>query len=308
MMVNKFPFNLITILGPTATGKTRVGVQVAGALGGEIISADSRQVYRGMNLGTGKDLEEYGEIPYHLIDIVEAGKEFSVFDYQRGFSQVFDRIRGRGKMPILVGGTGLYLESVLRGYQFREVPENEELRNELLSLTAAELQERLKKINPALHNTTDLKDPRRLLRAIEIASFPAAKQPPEEKGPDWVPIVFGIKWDRDILRQRISRRLKERFNQGMIEEVKKLHEAGLSFAQLDYYGLEYRYIALYLQGELNRNDMVQKLNSAIHQFAKRQETWFRRMERNGIAIQWVAGDSAPADRILKIVREMGAGS
>jgi tRNA dimethylallyltransferase len=308
MLINKFPFNLITILGPTATGKTRVGVQAASALGGEIISADSRQVYRRMNLGTGKDLEEFGEIPYHLIDIMEAGKEFSVFDYQRSFFQVFDRIRARGKMPILVGGTGLYLESVLRGYQFREVPESEELREELSNLTKEELKEQLKKINPALHNTTDLTDPQRLIRAIEIASFSTAKQPPGGKRPDLVPIVFGIKWERDILRQRISTRLKERLNQGMIEEVKKLHEAGLSFDQLDYYGLEYRYVVLYLKGKLNRNDMVQKLNSAIHRFAKRQETWFRRMERNGITIRWVAGDRAPEDRILKMVRELGTAS
>lgn len=306
MLTNKFPFNLITILGPTATGKTRIAVQVASALRGEIISADSRQVYRRMNIGTGKDLEEYGEIPYHLIDIVEAGEEFSVFDYQRGFFQAFDFIRARRKLPILVGGTGLYLESVLRGYQFREVPEDENLRKELSNLTTLELQERLKKIRPVLHNTTDLMDPSRVIRAIEIASFSDAKNLPEGKRPDLVPIVFGIKYERDILHQRIFRRVKERLDQGMIAEVKKLHEAGLSFARLDDYGLEYRYIALYLQGQLNRNDMVQKLNSSIRQFAKRQETWFRRMERNGINIHWMVGDDAPAERILKMLRELRA--
>ncbi len=305
--MNKNSFNLITILGPTATGKTRIAVQVARALKGEIISADSRQVYRGMNLGTGKDLSEYGEIPYHLIDIADPGREFSVFDYQRSFFRAFDEIRWRGKMPILVGGTGLYLESVLRGYRFREVPQNENLREELSGLTFADLQERLRKIKPVLHNTTDLTDPRRLIRAIEIASSPPADPDPEGKETNVVPIVFGIKWERNMLRRRISRRLQERFDQGMIEEVRGLLEGGISYDRLDFYGLEYRYVALYLKGELSRNDMVQKLNSAIHQFAKRQETWFRRMERNGITIHWVAGRGAPADRILEMVRETAAG-
>jgi tRNA dimethylallyltransferase len=304
----KFSFNIITILGATATGKTRIGVEVAGSIEGEIISADSRQVFRGMNIGTGKDLEEYGKIPYHLIDIADAGEEFSVYDYQRNFFQVFDKIHARGKMPILVGGTGLYLDAVLQGYQFREVPENEELRKSLSNLSMPELQELLKKIKPDLHNTTDLTDSRRLIRAIEIASFSSSPKPPERKGSDLVPLVFGIKWEREILRQRITRRLKERLNQGMIEEVKKLHETGISFDQLDYYGLEYRFVALYLKGVLNRNDMVQKLNSAIHEFAKRQETWFRRMERNGITIHWVEGDSAPADHILKMIGGLKEGA
>jgi len=304
--MKKSPFNLITILGPTATGKTRIGVQVAEVLGGEIISADSRQVYRGMDIGTGKDLKEYGRIPYHLIDIKDPGNEFSVFDFQRTFNEVFKNIVTRRKLPILVGGTGLYLESVLRGYPFQEVPEDVDLRRELSNLTMAESSERLKNIKPALHNTSDLTDPSRLIRAIEIAQFSIAKQPSEKNVPDLSPIVFGIKRDRDILRQRITTRLKERVNHGMIEEVKHLHQSGLSFAGLDFYGLEYRYVALYLQGKLNWNDMFQKLNSAIHQFAKRQETWFRRMERNGIKIHWIEGDAEPAAAILKIFRDLSA--
>ena len=297
------PFNLIVILGPTATGKTRIGVQVAGSLDGEIISADSRQVYQGMDIGTGKDLSEYGEIPYHLIDIKKPGEEFSVFEFQKAFVQVFSAIRSRGKLPILVGGTGLYLESVLLEYQLAEVPEDPALRNEISLSSMAELSERLKKIKPDLHNTTDLTDRGRLIRAIEIAEFSLKIPAPRVDPPGLKPAVFGIKWDRQILRQRITRRLRERLNGGMIAEVKGLHQAGLSFDHLDFYGLEYRYAALYLKGELNRNDLFQKLNSAIHQFAKRQETWFRRLERKGVEIHWVEGNREPAEAILKIVSD-----
>jgi len=292
-------FNLLVILGPTASGKTKVGIKVAQALNGEIISADSRQVYRGMDLGTGKDLKEYGSVPYHLIDIVDPGYEFSVFEFQRLFFKTFAEIKNRGHLPILVGGTGLYLDSILRAYQMVEVPINNALREELSSLTNDELAERLKRINPKLHNTTDLLNRERLIRAIEISEFSQNK-----KGisfPEINPLVFGIRWPREILRQRINTRLEERLKQGMIEEVERLQKKGVSLEKLESYGLEYRFIAKYLKGELTFNDMRQKLQHAIHQFAKRQMTWFRRMERMGINIHWLDGDADPAQAILQII-------
>jgi tRNA dimethylallyltransferase len=294
-------FNLLVILGPTASGKTQAGVRVARVLNGEIISADSRQVYRGMDLGTGKDLKEYGEIPHHLIDVADPGYEFSLFEFQRRFISAFLDIQGRGKLPILVGGTGLYLEAVLKGYRLAEVPPNPKLRSELERLSLGELAERLKAIQPSLHNTTDLRRRERVIRAIEIAQFKgdSSNQPPL---PDLSPMVFGIRWPREVLCQRITRRLRERINQGMMEEIKRLRKAGVSVETLDFYGLEYRYGAMYLQGLLNKNDLFQKLNSAIHQFAKRQETWFRRMERLGTPIHWVAGDRDPAGKILEMLK------
>jgi tRNA dimethylallyltransferase len=295
-------FNLLVILGPTASGKTQVGVRIAKALNGEIISADSRQVYRGMDLGTGKDLKEYGEVPYHLIDIVDPGYEFSVFEFQRRFFPAFLGIQDRGKLPILVGGTGLYLEAVLKGFRLAEVPLNPKLRAELEPLSLEDLADHLKAINPFLHNTTDLLLRERVIRAIEIAQFQGdpSSQP---SLPDLSPIVFGIRWPKDMLCQRISRRLRERINQGMMEEIKRLNKAGISFEKLDFCGLEYRYGAMYLQGQLTKNDLFQKLNSAIRQFAKRQETWFRRMERLGTRIHWIAGDKDPAEEILKVLEK-----
>ena len=291
-------YNLLVILGPTASGKTRVAVQVAGALGGEIISADSRQVYRSMDIGTGKDLQEYGSVPYHLIDIVDPGYEFNVFEFQRRFAESFRGIHARGHLPLLVGGTGMYLESVLGGYPLLEVPENLALRRELAAASNSALAARLKRVSPRLHNTTDLLDRQRLIRAIEIAEFQAAVEdvPPL---PELSPLVFGIKWAREDLRRRITRRLKERLDHGLIEEVDRLHKNGNSWETLEFYGLEYRFVSLFLKGTLNRNDMFQKLNSAIHQLAKRQETWFRRMERRGISIHWVEGDKDPQGAILR---------
>jgi tRNA dimethylallyltransferase len=255
-----------------------------------------------MDLGTGKDLKEYGEVPYHLIDIVDPGYEFSVFEFQRRFVPAFFGIQNRGKLPILVGGTGLYLEAVLKGFRLAEVPLNPKLRAELEPLSLEDLADHLKAINPSLHNTTDLRLRERVIRAIEIAQFQGdpSSQP---SLPDLSPIVFGIRWPKDMHCQRISRRLRERIHQGMIEEIKRLNKAGISFEKLDFYGLEYRYGARYLQGQLTKNDLFQKLNSAIRQFAKRQETWFRRMERLGTRIHWIAGDKDPAEEILKVLEK-----
>ncbi|HEY6871462.1 MAG TPA: tRNA (adenosine(37)-N6)-dimethylallyltransferase MiaA [Geobacteraceae bacterium] len=292
-------FDLLVILGPTASGKTRLGVGLARALSGEIISADSRQVYREMDIGTGKDLAEYGEIPYHLIDIVAPGSEFDVFRFQRRFLEAFANIRGRGRLPILVGGTGMYLEAVLRGYRLIEVPENPDLRAELAGQSTEALAERLKRSATRLHNTTDLLDRNRLVRAIEIADYERDHAP--EPLPEIRPLVLGVRWERARLRERITARLRERLGNGLIAEVERLHAAGIPWERLEFYGLEYRYVARHLKGELTGNDLFQKLNSAIHDFAKRQETWFRRMERNGSAIRWVDGAGEPLDEALRIV-------
>ena len=296
--------NLISILGPTASGKTRLAVAAARALNGEIISADSRQVFKGMDLGTGKDLAEYGEVPCHLIDILEPGGEFSVFDFQRNFCKLFEEVTARGRLPFLVGGTGLYLDAVLRGYRMVEAPHDEDLRRELAELSLEALQQRLLILAPQLHNTTDLLQRERLLRAIEIASF-------EERGgegavvelPVLHPLVFGLRLERGVLRQRITGRLKARLAEGMIDEVQGLLDAGVPPQRLDSYGLEYRFITRHLLGEINRNDMFQKLNAAIHDFAKRQETWFRRMEKRGVPIIWLDAAADPLAQILGIVRE-----
>jgi tRNA dimethylallyltransferase len=285
---------LLTILGPTASGKTHLAVALSGEFGGEIISADSRQVFRGMDIGSGKDLHEYGNIPYHLIDILDAGGEFSVFEFQRRFSTTFADITSRGQLPILCGGSGLYLDAVLRGYRMVEVPLNTALRTELASCTDRELVDELSRLKPEQHNSTDLLDRERTIRAIEIAHGEAAAgSRHHEPSPLVQGLVIGIHWKRDILRQRITRRLNERLENGMIEEVEALHAGGIPWERLDYYGLEYRYIGSYLRGHLNRNDMFQRLNSAIHDFAKRQGNWFRRMERHGIVIIWLDGEQDP---------------
>jgi tRNA dimethylallyltransferase len=292
--------NLLVILGPTASGKTRLAVAAAGALEGEIISADSRQVFRRMDIGSGKDLDEYGAIPHHLIDILEPGEEFSVFAFQRHFAAAFRTITSRARLPIRAGGTGLYLDAVLRDYRLVEVPENAPLRCELAALELAELQQRLLALRPQLHNSTDLLERERLVRAIEIAS--SEEVAAETALPQLRPLVFGIRVERELLRRRITARLKERLAQGMIEEVAGLLADGVPAAKLEAYGLEYRYLSLYLAGRLNRNDMFQKLNAAIHDFAKKQENWFRRMERHGIKIIWL--DSRD-DMLAALLAETG---
>ncbi|NIQ98054.1 MAG: tRNA (adenosine(37)-N6)-dimethylallyltransferase MiaA [Desulfuromonadales bacterium] len=293
--------NLLVILGPTASGKTALGVQAARALGGEIVSADSRQVFRRMDIGTGKDLAEYAEIPYHLIDIAEPGSEFSVFEFQRRFFEAFSDIRERGKLPVMVGGTGLYLEAVLQGYRMVDVPENPTLRKELTLQSDDELRERLLRLRPDQHNVTDLQERERLVRAIEIAEGTRAAERDLEPLPELKPAVFGLRWERTELRRRIRRRLLERLDQGMVEEAQRLLDAGLSHEALEYYGLEYRYLSRHLRGELNRNDMVQKLAGDIGRFAKRQVTWFRRMERRGTVIHWLDPRDEPLAELLSAV-------
>ncbi len=298
--------NLLVVLGPTASGKTQLAVQAAHHLDGEIISADSRQVYRGLDIGSGKDLDEYGATPYHLIDVVEPGYEFSLFDFAHSFSQTFSAICERNRLPILAGGTGLYLDAILRGYELVPVSENRALRQELEPFTLDALRKRLQAQRPDQHNTSDLNDRFRLIRAIEIAEAEEQTDTRPLTLPQLTPRIFGLKWPRPLLRQRITKRLRERLDHGMIEEVAGLHEAGVSWETLDYYGLEYRFVAQHLQGQLNRNDLFQKLNSAIHQFAKRQETWFRRMERQGVVIHWLDGEDDPVAELLAACQDLQA--
>jgi tRNA dimethylallyltransferase len=290
------------ILGPTASGKTRLAVVLAGELGGEIISADSRQVFRGMDIGSGKDLHEYGPVPYHLIDILDAGGEFSVFEFQRRFLKALAEITARGGVPILCGGSGMYLDAALRGYRMVEVPHNDSLRAELATRTDAELAEELRRLKPEQHNCTDLLDRERTVRAIEIAHGEVESGSVCEPLPMLRTTVVGIRWEREALRRRITERLRERLDNGMIEEVERLHAAGIAWERLDYYGLEYRYVGAFLRGDMNRNDMFQRLNSAIHDFAKRQGNWFRRMERHGVVINWIEGDGDQPAQAREIIR------
>lgn len=296
------PCNLLTILGPTASGKTRLAVALARELGGEIISADSRQVFRRMDIGTGKDLLEYDGVPYHLIDILEPGAEFSVFAFQRLFLQAFEEITAHGRLAILCGGTGMYLDAALRGYRMVEVPENMALRAELEGKSDAELAAMLCALRPDQHNSTDLVERQRIIRALEIAHYEPEQTPDTEPFPEIRPLVIGIRWERAELRSRITERLRQRLEGGMIEEVQGLHDSGAPWERLDYYGLEYRFVGAFLRGESNRNDLFQRLNSAIHAFAKRQETWFRRMERHGVEIHWVDGAADVVAQVRQVVQ------
>jgi len=278
---------LIILLGATASGKTALGVTLAKQYNGEIISADSRQVFRGMDIGTGKDLNDYDKIPYHLINVADAGTEFSVFDFVKLFNSAVNTITTQGHLPFLVGGTGLYLNAVIEGYRFTEAPINDALRLSLHKLSHNELIARLKQLRPDRHNNTDIIDPERTIRAIEIAIAEQNGTANIIQVEDINPLVLGIRWPRDLLKQRITQRLKARLKEGMIEEVERLHQQGVNWSSLHNYGLEYRFISEYLQGRLNYNDMFQKLNSAIHYFSKQQVKWFRRMERNGLKIHWI---------------------
>lgn len=303
-MTTPLPFNLLTILGPTASGKTRLAVALARQLEGEIISADSRQVFCGMDIGSGKDLHEYGDVPYHLIDILEPGAEFSVFAFLRLFREAFENTAHRGRLPILCGGTGLYLDAVLRGYRMLEVPENPLLRSQLEGCNADELAAMLRELKPEQHNTSDLLERSRTIRAIEIARFERAHSGQGETLPEIRSLTLGLRWERGELRRRITERLRLRLESGMIDEVQRLHAEGVAWERLDYYGLEYRYIGAFLQDKLNRNDMFQRLNSAIHDFAKRQENWFKKMERNGVEIIWLDGAGDPLAEARAIIGKM----
>jgi len=292
-------FNLLVILGTTASGKTKLAVDLARCLNGEVLSADSRQVYKGLDIGSGKDLAEYQEIPYHLIDIVEPGYEYNIFDFQRDFIKAFEEVSARNKLPILAGGSALYVDSIIKGYRLVEVPENLQLRDELSSFTHDSLVERLKELKPNLHNTTDLIDTKRLVRAIEIAE--GEKNTPENVAyfPQLSPFITAIDWNRDTVKKRITLRLKERLEQGLIDEVEQLNKQGVSWETLNFYGLEYRFVAQYLQGQLTKNDMFQKLNSAIHLFSKKQSTWLRRLEKNGTKIHWLDGNQPILEQAMK---------
>lgn len=293
----------LVVAGPTASGKTALGVHLAALLNGEILSADSRQVYRGLDIGSGKDLAEYvyqgRSVPYHLIDIADLATEFSVFHYQQAFYQAFEEVCRRDKLPFIVGGTGLYLEAALSRYKLVPVPENPELREELARLDMDALAQRLRAAKPGLHDETDLVDRERAIRAIEIAEYKMASPP--LPAPDIAPLLLVIMHPPDILRARIVLRLQTRMEHGLIEEVEGLHRQGASWERLEQLGLEYRFIAQYLQGTIrNRNDLFQKLNSAIAQFAKRQRTWFRGMERRGFTIHWLPGaDPAYAMQVIR---------
>jgi tRNA dimethylallyltransferase len=285
--------NLLVVLGPTASGKTVLAVSLARKISGEILSADSRQVYRGMDLGTGKDLTEYDcggdAVPFHLIDIRDPQEEFSVFAFQELFYPCFREILGRGRIPVLAGGTGLYLDAVLRRYRMAAVPEDQELRERLAGEPMESLRRRFLSFFPNVHNSTDLLEPKRLIRAIEIAEFSQAHPCDPEKTIAVSPLVIGIRCERNDLRRRITLRLRARLEAGMIEEVQRLRDRRIGWERIDAFGLEYRYIALYLQRKITKEEMFQTLNTRIHQFAKRQETWFRRMERNGVRIHWIEG-------------------
>ena len=286
---------MITILGPTASGKTPVAVRLAAEIGGEIISADSRQVYRRMDIGTGKDLADYWvdgqQIPYHLIDIREPGTKYNLFEYQQDFYEVYQDIRGRGRVPILCGGTGLYIEAVLKGYCLSPVPQNQNLRDQLEGKSLDELTQMLIKLKDrngsAMHNKTDVDSPQRAIRAIEIETYNMENPMPLRKLPAVDSLIVGISIDRDLRRENISRRLKARLEDGMIDEVRSLLTEGIASDALTYYGLEYRYVTEYVMGHLSYDEMFCQLETAIHQFAKRQMTWFRGMERRGLFIHWL---------------------
>lgn len=303
----KKSFELITILGPTACGKTKLAAGLAFHLNGEIISADSRQVYRGMNIGTGKDYEDYivkgQKIPFHLIDIAEPGTEFNVYRYQQEFINVYKDIRLRNKTGIFCGGTGLYLESVLRGYKLIEVPEDLNLREELKNKSLEELVNILSSLRK-LHNNTDSTDINRTIRAIEIETYLLKNRDQVNDFPEIRSLIFGINPDREIVRKRITDRLESRLKNGMIEEVQRLIESGITPGQLKFYGLEYKFLTMYVSGEIKYEEMFRLLNTAIHQFAKRQMTWFRKMEKKGFIIHWLDGSRSTDENLERIMRKI----
>lgn len=295
--------SLLVITGPTASGKTSRAADCAMAFGGEIISADSRQLYTGMDIGTGKDIDDYGTVPYHMIDIVPAGYKYNLFEYLRDAQVAIADVESRGKLPILCGGTGLYVESILKGLRLPEVPENKELRASLKGKSLTELTEILSGMK-TLHNDTDVDTAQRAIRAIEIATY--YREHPEEAinttpHPLTDATVIGVEIDRENRRRRITNRLHARIKEGMIDEVDALLKSGIAAEDLIYYGLEYKYLTLYLTGEMSRDQMISELEIAIHQFAKRQMTWFRGMERRGFPIIWLPWDM-PREEFVEQVK------
>ena len=299
-------YELLTILGPTASGKTSLACHLAKRINTEIISGDSRQVYRGMDIGTGKDLSDYivdgTPIKYHLIDILDAGEKYNIYEYQHDFHDVFTDMKSRDRFPILCGGSGLYIESVLRGYSLVNVPKNSQLREQLDSLSLSQLIDILKSYGD-LHNTTDILERRRAIRAIEIEDY---KKNEATEVNEFAPIKslnIGVSIDREKRRDKISTRLRDRLNSGMIEEVKSLMDNGVTPEDLIYYGLEYKYLTLYIQGTISREEMITKLEIAIHQFAKRQMTWFRGMEKRGLEIHWLDSE-LPMNKKLEQIQTL----
>lgn len=299
-------YDLITILGPTASGKTSLAAALAARLKTEIISGDSRQVYRKMDLGTGKDLSDYVvdgyQVPYHLIDIVDPGYKYNVFEYQRDFLAAYEDMRFRGLLPILCGGTGMYLESILKGYRLLPVPENKELRERLSSKSLAELTEILSHYKK-LHNSTDVDTVKRAIRAIEIEEYYLTQDVNARSFPEIHSLIIGVDINRELRREKITRRLKKRLEEGMVDEVKSLLAEGIHPDDLIYYGLEYKYLTLYAIGKLSYEEMFHQLEIAIHQFAKRQMTWFRGMERRGFQIHWINAES-PIEENVKLIVDL----
>lgn len=297
---------MITILGPTASGKTPVAAHLAAEIGGEIISADSRQVYRRMDIGTGKDLADYGKVPYHLIDICEPGTKYNLFEYQQDFFDAYQDIQRRGAVPILCGGTGLYIEAVLKGYKLSPVPQNPALRSSLEGKTLDELTKMLVELKARngshMHNKTDVDSCQRAIRAIEIETYNLEHPMPRRELPPVESLIVGIDIDRELRRQKITRRLKARLDEGMIDEVKRLLDEGIPAEDLIYYGLEYKFVTEYLTGKSSYDEMFQRLEIAIHQFAKRQMTWFRGMERRGFKINWIDATLPMENKVATIIQ------
>ena len=301
---------MITILGPTASGKTPIAAKLAAEIGGEVISADSRQVYRRMNIGTGKDLADYivdgHRIPYHLIDICEPGTKYNLFEYQQDFYDVYQDIQGRGVVPIHCGGTGLYIEAVLKGYKLSPVPQNPELRKALDGKTLDELTHMLVDLKARngsnMHNTTDVDSCQRAIRAIEIETYNLEHPLPRRELPAVDSLIIGVDIDRELRREKITRRLKARLDEGMVEEVRSLLDEGIPPEDLTYYGLEYKFVTEYLTDKLTYDEMFTRLEIAIHQFAKRQMTWFRGMERRGFKINWIEASLSMEEKIKRIIQ------
>ncbi len=297
---------MITILGPTASGKTPLAAALAKEIGGEIISADSRQVYRRMDIGTGKDLADYAGVPYHLIDICEPGTKYNLFQYQQDFYDAYQDIRSRDGFPVLCGGTGLYIEAVLKGYKLSPVPQNPVLRQQLEGQSLDALTQMLKELKAKngsnMHNKTDVDSCQRAIRAIEIETYNLEHPTPCRELPPVDSLIIGVNIDRELRREKITRRLKARLEEGMVNEVKALLDSGIPAEDLIYYGLEYKFVTEYVIGKTTYEEMFQRLEIAIHQFAKRQMTWFRGMERRGFVIHWIEATQPMEEKVKEIIR------